>query len=107
MKLQAVKRDNDQIYGYKFWCPACRCTHVFRTEKESLDGKPRPTWSFNGDMDSPSFTPSMVFFEEENGVRKTICHFYVTKGVIDYCSDSPHEFRGKKIPLGDIPENWL
>lgn len=82
------------------WCPACKCAHHYEV----------PRWGFNGNVDSPSFTPSMLIFipaydygQGHSGPRKTLCHYFITAGQIQYCGDCPHELKGQTIPLPDFP----
>ena len=30
------------------------------------------------------------------------CHFFLRDGVLDFCGDSSHEYKGQKIPLKPI-----
>lgn len=87
---------------YLHWCPACGEGHTYRVK-----GTIGPQWSFNGDIDKPSFTPSMLRYQfAENGVRSTKCHYFVTDGTIQYCADCPHAFAGRTVPLVPIPEDY-
>lgn len=38
-----------------FWCPGCKSSHTISTE-----GPPNATWGWNGDVDKPIFTPSVL-----------------------------------------------
>jgi Family of unknown function (DUF6527) len=58
---------------------------------------PLPRWGFNGDMDRPTFTPSL---KETN--QHGVCHFVVTAGNIAYQSDCWHDLKGQTLPL----EEW-
>lgn len=78
------------------WCPGCNEVHGYR-----VAGEGGPMWTFNGDMEKPTFTPSMLLFEVEDGKRVTLCHYFITDGKIIFCSDSPHALAGQTV---DIPE---
>lgn len=78
---------------YLFHCPACGFDHWFKTTK------PKPTWTFDGDMQEPTVTPSIL----TNANRK--CHLFVNRGMIEYCADSEHELAGKTVPMPDW-ETW-
>jgi len=60
-----------------------------------------PRWSFNGDVEKPTFSPSLLVYDRSSGERKTGCHLFVRDGMIEYCGDCPHEFAGKTIPMED------
>lgn len=63
-----------------------------------------PIWDFNGDINNPTFTPSLLnrtgsFAEptyiDPPDIPPTRCHLFVTNGVINYCGDCTHEYNGK------------
>lgn len=77
--------------AFYHWCPACEQMH------------PLPdTWSFNGDIDRPTFAPSfkhtLVHWSDgigEDGIgrgeRSTrVCHYLIVHGEIQFCIDSWH-----------------
>lgn len=100
---------------FLFWCPACKCGHgVWTTGKNPSSA----IWQFNGNMEKPTFKPSLKIVQEtweppvtpENmeqyhqkpwpQTKKThVCHSVVTDGVISYCADCTHELAGKNIPM--------
>lgn len=68
-----------------FYCPACKMNH----------GGPLTMWTFNGNYEKPSITPS---FRVRYGQDKQ-CHTIITDGYINYCTDCTHELAGQKIPM--------
>lgn len=93
-KLIPRTAQDGTLLGYSFYCPACKSLHPF-----NVAGGP-PLWWFNGDLESPSFSPSLRMLDSG-------CHLYVTGGQISYCNDCPHEFRNKIVPLVDWDfERW-
>lgn len=85
-----LRRRKDKInngYFYFFWCPACNQEHHYHVVPDG--------WTFNGNWDSPSFSPSL---------RLDNCHLFVTDGKIDYCNDCKHHLNGKsQVKMVDIP----
>lgn len=81
--------------GYSYQCPACGCAHMILT-----DGNGSPNWSFNGDVDSPTVSPSVKVTTGPQGDRG-ICHFFIKNGMIEYCSDCTHDKAGHVV---EIPE---
>lgn len=85
---------------YSHWCTACRHCHTYQI------GGGR-TWAFDGNVDNPTFAPSMLeFVTRKDGSRQTLCHYFLTAGVLKYCGDSPHALAGKDVPLEDIPPDY-
>jgi hypothetical protein len=66
-----------------------------------------PQWAFNGNMEAPTFTPSVRHFipAREGKPEYTFCHYFITDGNICYCGDCDHELSGKTVPLPDLPED--
>lgn len=85
-KVQTVHRNNGEVDGYIFYCPGCKENHFYTT----------PQWSFNGDEEKPTFTPSLLY--PTKAIR---CHIFVTDGRIQYLSDCGHELAGQTIDMID------
>lgn len=73
-----------------FNCPACGYAHVF-------DGR----WKFNGDVEKPTFSPSLLVHANQNASRPR-CHSHVADGKIAYCADSEHAMKGQTVDLPDF-----
>jgi len=105
-----LRRNQD---GYAHWCPACKQMHRLPD-----------SWDFNGDVNRPTFTPSfkhsgMATVRDANGawtgewVRDAngntvseICHYILTDGILNFCTDCTHDFKGKNVPLPELPEYY-
>lgn len=72
------------------WCPGCQEMHVLPWK--------RGGWTFDGNVDAPTFTPS---FRHGDRAGK-VCHYILTAGVLDYQADCTHALRGK-VPLPPMP----
>jgi hypothetical protein len=92
---KAVKLENGDIY---FSCPGCGAGHALNTDPS----KGRPCWTFNGDFERPTFTPSILArwtFGENHEPR--VCHSFVTDGNIQFLGDCTHALAGQTVPLED------
>jgi hypothetical protein len=113
-----------------FHCPGCNCEHGIWTEKWVKDkddnGNPiyGPVWNFNGDMDKPTFSPSIlirwvdipgdhlpvgedgkfILQEDERvkGAKDMVCHSFVRDGKIEFLGDCTHKLAGQTIEMEDI-----
>jgi hypothetical protein len=86
-------------YGGKcmmHWCPGCDEAHGIYYERGTGTG---PVWTFNRDMESPTFGPSVRISDE----RGTVCHYFLVAGMIQFCGDCRHALSGKTVPLPDWP----
>lgn len=101
MKVKEVQGGpDDKNKYYWIWCNACQTEHQFEV----------PRWKFDGNMDQPTFHPSMKVqwgrFKTKEGTMGYIkcCHFILRNGVMEYQSDCTHELKGQKVPLQDFPK---
>lgn len=75
-----------------------------------LDG-PHPVWGWNGDIYSPTFTPSILSETDRWDGTKYVPmrnHVFVRDGVIQYLSDCRHRYAGVNMELPrlrDWPED--
>lgn len=53
-------------------------------------------WSFNGDVNNPTFSPSLLVFKDLPEQR---CHSFVTDGKIQFLSDCFHDLAGQTVEL--------
>ncbi|TPL40712.1 DUF6527 family protein [Mesorhizobium sp. B2-4-6] len=91
-----------------FWCLGCDETHVVG-----------PSWSFNGDYDRPTFSPSIkvtgkrritdeeydrIMAGEKVEIPDMCCHSFVTDGKIQFLGDCTHDFAGQTVALRAFDE---
>jgi len=74
-----------------WFCPGCLCGH-----SAWVSGSYTPKWSFNGDYDKPTLSPSVLY---NRGGK--VCHCYIHDGKIQFLSDSTHMLAGKTVPMED------
>ena len=88
--------------GYGHWCPGCDEMHFIAVERPLANGA---QWSFNGDLEKPTFTPSVKISipgAGENAVE--CCHYFIKAGQIEFCADSTHTLAGQILPLPPFPD---
>ena len=86
-----------------FWCPGCKGGHMYRIKRKDGDTQ-QPLWTWNGSKESPTFTPSLLYYETDlqTKQRKSICHIFVTNGMIQFLNDCQHHLAGKTVPMVDL-----
>ena len=97
-KVDPIINKHNERQGYIFHCPACGHSHVFYTVRQRLNG---PLWHFNGNMERPTFRPSLLVNKDLSNKSVPRCHIFVTGGRIQYLNDCTHEFAGKTIEMED------
>lgn len=78
--------------GFLWWCQGCEAIHPWYYA---------PTRSFDGNLEAPTFTPS-IFFPLGMLAPGVVCHGFIRAGQIEYCGDCTHALAGKTVPL--LPE---
>lgn len=75
---------------YAFFCPGCQNVHQVNSG-----------WTFNGDYDAPTFTPSVLVNGNPKYKHPTAprCHSFVTDGQIRFLDDCEHDLKGQTVPL--------
>jgi hypothetical protein len=90
-----VTRDGTEIW---WGCPGCEMSHsipVTRTGEEA-----KRNWTFNGDVDNPTITPSILASYGYRDKKPTkFCHFYIREGSIEFLADCTHKLAGKIVPM--------
>ncbi|MDD1981335.1 MULTISPECIES: DUF6527 family protein [Pseudomonas] len=83
-----------------FFCRGCNLPH-------SLNVGPGtgPRWGYNGNAESPTFTPS-VLSRYRMADKEVVCHSFVTDGRIQYLGDCTHKLAGQTVDLPDWEEAW-
>ena len=94
-------------HGLLFFCPGCQSAHTIKT---SAGG-----WGWNGDIEKPTFTPSVLVTHDANPDASErfkewrtarACHSLVTDGMIQFLGDCTHALAGQTVPLADFPEHY-
>lgn len=91
-KLSQPFDNKDGSHVYLFHCPGCKRNHPFTV----------PRWSWNGSMDKPTFSPSLLCFKDDAQRR---CHSFVKDGKIQFLDDCWHELKGQTVEIPDWDED--
>lgn len=84
---------------YWFFCPGCNGGHSFRTKLHKGQDPKTPLWTFNGDVNNPTFDPSLLINKNDPKIR---CHLFLRNGILQFCTDSFHALKGQHVPLQRI-----
>lgn len=107
-QVSAVLRRGEGRYFH--WCPACYELHQLPD-----------TWSFNGDPEKPTFSPSFRHSGKQGVIidgrwtgewvrgadGKAVdwcCHYMLEDGLLKFCGDCSHSLAGKTVPLPPLPQ---
>lgn len=96
LKMLGVATGGEQLA--LFFCPGCSEVHPYRIGRAATEPE-RPVWTFNGDLEKPTFTPSLLCNKDD---PKSRCHLYLTDGQIVYLGDCHHALAGQTVPC----PNW-
>lgn len=103
--IAPVERDGRTV-GYMFTCPGCQFSHVAAIANDFFPNG--SCWSFDGNQEAPTFTPSLKnnWDEGEDRVPKC-CHLNITKGQLVFHGDCTHALAGKTVPMVDVDQSWM
>jgi hypothetical protein len=98
--IQQMQGQNQplEVVGYLFDCPGCELSHevYIRPYKNSVGA----SWEFNGDLDTPTFTPSInIKVTRTDGSIALRCHSFVENGSIRFLSDCTHSLANQQVNL--------
>lgn len=99
-RLEEQKHDNG-TRSMLFECPGCDMLHVVYVASGA--GANLPVWGWNGSMEHPTFTPSVLVrypWGEEREER--VCHSFVTDGRIQFLGDCTHKLAGQTVDLPEV-----
>lgn len=92
-KLKPVYSSGGQLCGYSFHCPGCDHSHVFYTAGTMV-------WGFDGNLESPTFTPSLLNrCETHVNPKLRVCHLNLTAGKLQFHPDCTHDLAGTTVDL--------
>lgn len=86
-----------------FICPGCgNDLHMLPVNTDVKT----PVWQWDGDLEAPTITPSILtqWGNETSGIH--ICHSFLTQGIFNYLSNCTHSFANQQIPIPDLPD-WI
>lgn len=85
---------NGEEQWIAFHCPGCEHGH-------SIPVSGPRAWNWNGNVDEPTLTPSILVNAGSGNPTAPICHSYVTNGRIQFLADCTHALANKIV---DLPE---
>ena len=114
IRLSSILRKSTD-WSVFFWCPGCKRGHAI-VHKQNPHNPNGPVWTWNGDVNKPTFSPSLLItypanseateeFKEWRTERR--CHSFIIDGKIQFLSDSTHELSGQTVDIPDFPSHPL
>ncbi len=95
-----LSRKLDVVDGaYNHMCPGCGYEHWIPVDRPGRNGH---RWTFDGDVEKPSFHPSINYSRglQEGGTHR--CHYWLKRGVIQFLPDSTHALAGRVVDLPNL-----
>jgi hypothetical protein len=79
-----------------FRCPGCNQNHGV-----PVDGS--RGWSWNGDGDRPTISPSILCTWDWSAKPKQVCHSFIRDGRWEFLGDCTHALAGQTVEIPDWP----
>ncbi|MEN6538912.1 MAG: DUF6527 family protein [Mizugakiibacter sp.] len=123
MSRAKIVTDNEgRFYGVRFNCPGCALLQHQNggtvtlpvnwtppnMERSPLQGG-RPHWTFNGDLERPTFGPSINsrwkrWAGHDQPSIECVCHSFIRDGRIQFLNDCTHALAGQTVDLPEIED---
>jgi hypothetical protein len=102
--------------NFEFYCPGCKHRHPVAVGTPFRNGA---RWTFNGDMERPTFAPSLhcrsghycdgtpaseCSLCKRGSKACGVCHSFITDGRIQFLNDCTHELAGQTITIPEPPK---
>lgn len=86
------------------WCPGCDDLHQIGVRGD--DGSvPGVEWTWDGDLEAPTVSPSILVQYGIVEGRRRVCHSYLEGGRWRFLDDSTHDLAGQTdVPMVPLPE---
>ena len=108
--FESTESGTGRDLGTQAWiyCPGCKHYHFLRirmpaqpTQQEIDDQRNNVhgLWTFNGDVEQPTFTASLLVGAAIPGSR---CHSQITAGYIIFYADCDHALKNESVELPQI-----
>lgn len=107
MKIEPLTDSEGKLHHYEFFCNGCSLYHSFRVALAKNERRDAPVWKFNGDVENPTFSPSLLVTlrDTPTGSGKTAkCHLHLRNGQLQYLSDCTHDLAGTTVPVQAEPD---
>lgn len=118
-RAKIITDKEGRFYGIEWVCPGCQLLHhqldglhILPVDwtPEGLQRSPNirgTSWGFNGNLDRPTFTPSVLsrwnaWTGRDTPPRDCVCHSFVTDGRIQFLPDCTHALAGQTVDLPEI-----
>ncbi len=111
---KCVRIDNQRGDEYMFYCPGCQSLHSMTVN--GFVNSCGASWTFNGDVERPTFSPSLKVTWDEYGnnpnykdgmdeklkyiiIKSHNCHSFINNGMMSFCGDSTHKHANKTLEI--------
>ncbi|PMS91932.1 DUF6527 family protein [Vibrio parahaemolyticus] len=90
--VEPVVDKQGDVVAYSAYCPGCKMGHVIYV-------KGRVVWGFNGNLQKPTFTPSLMVNRDLSNSNAPRCHSFIRDGQWQFLNDCTHSLKGKTVPM--------
>ena len=89
--------------AFLFDCPGCGQLHAVWVKQPACPGdRQYPVWSWNGSLDTPTFTPSLLVKGGDFEHPHAVCHSFIRDGRIQFLSDCTHALTGQTVEMQEV-----
>ena len=96
--MSVLREIDDGHFAFK--CDGCGREHQVWTDDEGQ----HPSWTFNGDLNEPTFSPSIRVETPGHNKYPTLCHLFIRNGKIQFLNDCKHHLAGQTVEMRSYTE---
>ena len=102
-EIKAKVDGKTEVIYVAIGCPGCKSVHQL-----AVGGKCRYKWGWNGSLEKPTFTPSLLVNPSLPPGADGRCHSFITDGRIRFLGDCGHDLKNQTVDLLELGEDgWL
>ena len=100
MLREVVWHSDDTLALLGALCPACGFEHKFCVDPDGTGRHgTRDVWTFDGNYDRPTFSPSMLANKNRQEDHHPLCHSFVQNGQWKFLGDCTHDMAGQTVDM--------
>ena len=118
-QIRNVTHGEWEYQALAFWCPGCE----HPGDDDQMQGglhmlavsghAPGPRWDFDGNLEAPTLSPSILTRTEHSRRRVDgelrdvglfVCHSFLVAGVFQFLGDCTHPLANQHVPMPELPE---
>lgn len=101
--LRNIDDHGNHYTALMFVCPGCEQLGMSGLHMLAVNSPQHPpSWDFNGNLDMPTLSPS-ILTRYRIGEVDHVCHSFLQNGMFQFLGDCTHPLAGQHVPMPPLP----